>query len=485
MAIGATTNWYVRVAGNELNGGGYDPGIAGAGINYADQDSPQLSLTDIVTIGTTTVTSVTGGFTSAMIGNCLRVAGDGYYFITARGSSNSVTVDRVTGTGTGQSGRVGGAHATLVNYSNGGSGLPSPILSTPLAAGHTINMRGSGPLDPSTVDYDFTAGYWTFPSGSLSVGPISLIGYNGRPHISHSGRLFDVTGAATLFWQATFVKFSHLAPGATDYGVFGYPYGGSVFNCIFDNFGYDAVGCTVVVCVNCLFRQTGSVATGIKYRSAIATANNGQTVIPMLIKGNYVYGWMGSGISDANLGGGGFGISISNNIVNFCQQDGIYLVGSQASSIVEGNTIYASGADGIELTTNQQALCTVVNNNVVNSGGYGLNCGGGAANLLKALVLFGYNNYYNNASGDYNGVSAAATDLALDPQFTNPAGGDFSIGTNLKAAGFPQAFPGISTTSYVDMGAVQRQESGGGGASVPFVAGMDTVAFRFRDYPVG
>ena len=86
MAILATTNWYVRAGGLETNGGGYDSTIAGATTNYADQDAPQLSLTDLATsgAGSTTLTSVTGGFTSAMIGNCIRIASGtnfqtGYY----------------------------------------------------------------------------------------------------------------------------------------------------------------------------------------------------------------------------------------------------------------------------------------------------------------------------------------------------------------------------------------------------------------------
>jgi hypothetical protein len=40
---------------------------------------------------------------------------------------------------------------------------------------------------------------------------------------------------------------------------------------------------------------------------------------------------------------------------------------------------------------------------------------------------------------------------------------NFSIGTNLKAKGFPGTFQGMNgnTTGYLDIGAVQRQEAGG------------------------
>lgn len=43
-------------------------------------------------------------------------------------------------------------------------------------------------------------------------------------------------------------------------------------------------------------------------------------------------------------------------------------------------------------------------------------------------------------------------------------GHDFSVGTNLKAQGYPGAFPAGLTTGYTDIGAVQRQESTGGGS---------------------
>lgn len=40
-------------------------------------------------------------------------------------------------------------------------------------------------------------------------------------------------------------------------------------------------------------------------------------------------------------------------------------------------------------------------------------------------------------------------------------GQNFAVGTNLKATGYPGAFPAALTTGYIDIGAAQRQESGG------------------------
>ena len=77
MAVGNTAIYRVRIAGSDVNGGGYDASLAGAGTDYSQQDAAQLTLADIVCSNTTTVTSVVGGFTAAMIGNAIWLTGGG------------------------------------------------------------------------------------------------------------------------------------------------------------------------------------------------------------------------------------------------------------------------------------------------------------------------------------------------------------------------------------------------------------------------
>ena len=192
MAINAATNWYVRVAGNALNGGGYDSTISGAGTNYADADAAILSLTDFATsgAGSTTLTSATGGFTAAMVGNCVRMASGtnfqaGYYFITVYTDTNTVTLDRTPssgGAGSGGTGRVGGAFATpWGNFSTGGT-VTTPTITSPLAAGHTVWIRGAGLDTPASVNYSMGNNYSTYVNGTQTLR-IKWIGYNGRPRI--------------------------------------------------------------------------------------------------------------------------------------------------------------------------------------------------------------------------------------------------------------------------------------------------------------
>lgn len=62
--------------------------------------------------------------------------------------------------------------------------------------------------------------------------------------------------------------------------------------------------------------------------------------------------------------------------------------------------------------------------------------------------------------------NAPGTNATADKVWVINTGKDLSVGTNMKAQGFPGAFPGSNTTSYLDIGAVQRVEpSGSGGAS--------------------
>lgn len=58
--------------------------------------------------------------------------------------------------------------------------------------------------------------------------------------------------------------------------------------------------------------------------------------------------------------------------------------------------------------------------------------------------------------------NAPGTNATADGIWSIPVGHNFSIGTNLQADGFPGVFGGAGseTTGYLDIGAVQRQESG-------------------------
>ncbi len=464
-AVGAATNWYVRAGGGQTNGGGYDSTISGAGTNYCDQDATQLSLTDLATpgAGSTTLTSATGGFTAAMIGNCIRIASGtnfqtGYYFVTACTDTNTVTLDRTPTSGAAGSsgvGKLGGAHATIVNYTNYDGGLGAPLIATPLVAGNTINIRGAGTDDPAVADYTHTGyGYWQAPSGDLTSGCITFKGYNGRPLIDVGSLLLH----ATTYWRVENIKFrwNDAAFPANSLMSSGFSYK----NCIFDQNGYDVTGIVASVVVDCWFKNSGSTAAGT-YPAINQSAGYGSVTM-----GNYINGWRGYGILNSYIG------TVINNIIVNCKSttkgavEVTYVGGTSHCQDVINNTINGNASDGIKVLDVNALQNSVIYNNIIsNNGGYGLNYSVGSTVLNDRTVGLApdYNDFYNNTSGARNNISAGSNDLALDPQYTNSSGGNYAIGANLKSKGFPAGFRGSSTTGYTDIGGVHSQGSSSSG----------------------
>lgn len=439
-------------------------------INYNDQAAAQLSLSDLTSTASTTITSVVGGFTSAMIGNVLRLASGagttpGYYVITARTDTNTITVDAASGTYTLGVGKIGGAFATLEPLmGTGNGGLNTPAITSPLAAGHTINVRGLGSDDPSAIDYNYkgttTDGYWSSnPNGSSAAGHIVLRGYNGRPLIQHSGLLVY----AVTYWHLENLKFKLVASASTflNYGIIGMDANlriNTVRNVIVDLNGSDGVGIGASTVVDCEVRNTGGGAAGTA--PAIYCADYGGE-----ISGNTIVDVRGNGIQSAGQAPlASSSMTVVNNIISNVGGDGIKLNHTSYGSVVVGNTIDGCGGDAIEVSEAAMIDGATIKNNIIsNNTGYGIKCSTGttALNDRRSTGKIDYNNIYNNTAGAYNGISAGAHDTYLDPQYTNAGALDFSVGANMKAIGFPGAFRGTTTTGYLDLGAAQRQEAGG------------------------
>src|SRR3954462_191554 len=100
MALPVASVWEIRTGGSDSNGGGWNNRTPGTSVDYSQQDSAQLTLTDLAAASTsTTLTSATGGFTAAMVGSILQIASGtnavvGFYEITVYTSSTQVTLDR-------------------------------------------------------------------------------------------------------------------------------------------------------------------------------------------------------------------------------------------------------------------------------------------------------------------------------------------------------------------------------------------------------
>lgn len=470
MAIQATMEWRIRAGGNVDNGGGFDPQVSGAGTDYSDQDAAQLTLTDLATsgAGSTTLTSATGGFTSAMIGNVVRIKSGtnfdvGYYVVTGHTDTNTVTLDRSptsAGAGSSGTGSLGGAFAHFESLAGtGNGGLNSPTITTPLAAGHTVWVRGAGTDDPTVVDHDWTgsgSGYWSSnPNGDTTDGRIYIKGYNGRPLIHADGLLWNTP----VYWTLDHLKFKQNS-GFTTQGLFG---GSNETNnsCAaidvhIDQNGVDRVCLCCALMVKVVVTNSGTKGGG------------SQTALKPQHYGFIMYGCV---VKESR--GVGFGATVnsmgvwSDCIAMDCGASGFHIDGTSTSWCMHilNCTSYSNGGDGFRFETADEMANMIVRNCLaVDNGGYGFNCTVGATALNDRRIrdIWDHNAGYNNTSGLYNNVSAGDNDVTLtaDP-FTDGANGDFSLndtsggGADLKEAGFPGVFNGISTTGYRDIGAVE------------------------------
>ena len=130
----------------------------------------------------------------------------------------------------------------------------------------------------------------------------------------------------------------------------------------------------------------------------------------------------------------GDGAKIRNNIFDNCCSEAssdqvIMLATDCTGAYVENNVIYGSASDGIYFSNNGSWAASIIKNNViVNCGGYGINASDSTFLDKFRKESIDWNLFNNNTSGDYNSARLPFGDnniQATDPQFTNPAVGNF------------------------------------------------------------
>lgn len=469
MAIGAATVWRVRISGNNANGGGYDATISGAGTDYTQQDSPQLSLTDIACSATTTVTSATGGFTSAMIGNAIRITGggatSGWYFITARTDTNTITVDRTPGTVTAGTGKVGGGLATYQSVWDSANATGNKCV-----AGNTIYLQGSGSSAPTSDDYTFTSYIIPVP-GDTTNGLVRMIGENGMPRIRGNGL---VTYQASRIWLENIYITTNSNSNGTLGMICADPSGSGVFivDCVLNTAGQSSIVGTVL-----------SQGSGIYNTEVIGVAAGSPT--------------SSSGCYGISING--YAVEILGCRIRHCRDHGVYINGSSYPANAQFNLIYGNVGDGIYCNNGATVGGLVANNTIDGNGGHGINiittaatqwnsfynniisnhAGSGKKGINVAAGttavndrvkrLIDYNVLYNNTA-NYGSVSAGANDSTANPTYANSGSGDFTpTNTALKGLAYPSAIG--STTVYRYPGAIQP-DAAGGAAGMLYIGGM-------------
>lgn len=195
MALAPATVWEVRTAGSANNGSGFNNRIPGTSVDYSQQNASQLSINDLVgSAANATVTSVAAGFTSAMVGNVMRIRGGanftvGFYEIVQFNGANSVDLDRIpcTGAGSGGLAEVGGAQINL------------DLIDTVAIGGNTIFVKnGVYAAHPAL----------TFNVAYPKTEPLRILGYdvargddpigNNRPVLQMGANNISVLGVIQL-----------------------------------------------------------------------------------------------------------------------------------------------------------------------------------------------------------------------------------------------------------------------------------------------
>jgi hypothetical protein len=407
MAVNLTTIWRARPLGNNANGGGYDPGIAGAGTDYSQQDAAQASGTNGSATGTTTFTA--SGFTSAMVGNAINIAGQGFYFVTAFTDASNVVVDRALGTFSGASWQLGGAWADFwTNTTSIG----------PLVPGNTIYLLGSGIPNYSSYVYDYQPpAYFSSVAGDNTNGLVTYAtdpatpGYDGTTSGSMACILCNALGGAPglLFYGTSYLKISLL------WLVSGGNWGTTiqcdftiVYRCVYDQNGWDT----------CIGHINGSVTSCEVFSSVTQRVGNSNGGIAAgnnpgsMIENCNIHDCIGPGVVVSS------GMALINCIIAKNGGDGVYTAGNYWGNLIANNTIDGNAGHGINITDRETlSITTIMGNLITNHTGVGK--AGLAVTAPSTLVqidrikaMMDYNSFYNNTT-TYLSVSPNPHDVVL------------------------------------------------------------------------
>lgn len=433
MTINPTAVWRVRPSGNNLNGGGFDSAISGAGTDYSKQDAAQVSGTAGVCAGTTNFQDTVATFTSAMVGNALCVTGAGgamnfgIYFVVAFVDAHNVTLDRSPGNGVSAAWNLGGGWADFWTNTTSTLAIIKP--------GNIVYILGSGMPNPLSYVYDYSPpSFFTPPDGDqTSGGRICFIGDPATPSSGYP----CIKSYGLLFYNSVYMFFQKLWLVGTG-GGFAYGHicciNVVVIDCISDQFGYDVGGIGAFNSgatnyINC--EVTSSVAA----RGSNSGAGIGVGTYGSIMYGCNVHDCIGDGVTAFNAA------HISFNVIAKNGGRGIYVntAGHQPVTI-SNNTIDNNLGDGIYIPDQLNIGNLLMFNNIISNhtavGKYGINVAAGTvAQNDRVKILIDFNTFYNNTT-NINGVSAGANDTAsVTNPFNNESANDFSLVSAFYNAG--------------------------------------------------
>ena len=430
MALNAATTWNVMQAGSDLNGGAF---VAGTGTDYSlvagkRTSGSDISTTDAVANGTTTLTSATGNFSTALVGNIIYLAGGSGSLaavrrqVATRASTTSITLDASVAAGTGITMNIGGA-------------LASPALPfAAITAGNTVNIKND-------AGYTITSASTNVANGCISIatrckveGYLTTPGDGGTaPTLTASG----ISGATLLAVGTTDVVVRNLVLDCATLGTMK---------------GYTNASRGQVTTVTVKNSTNGAFTGGAgtiftRCRSTVHSSVAGFTT------GIFICCVADAGTSTGFSTGSECRQCLAYNNSG-ASSDGF--IATVTTTLFDGCVSYNNGQHGFNLSTFQGA--TVINSIAEgNAAGTGIT---GSGNAQMALN----NGVYNNlATVSLTGGLSISEGLVTGTAsfFVSASGGNFALnsssggGAGLRSQGVIGTTPDGLSLSYTDIGAIQ------------------------------
>lgn len=488
------------------------------GVDYSQQNSAVITNTDGSAAGGTTFTSAGSTFRQSLVGNLIHLTAStgltvGWYEIVSYSDANNIVLDRSPGTGTLTTFYIGGAlsfNSTLdddwaeqntignTTYFKSGQDFSlGELLLVSLTPDTTNNIKWEGYKnargDAPTSD--------NRPNVNMAANNISLSGSYTIKNMMFTGTASTVFshGVDGLVENCKFVSASSLLRTA-----FSQNSGGSAINSEFISQNGNAIIPGVVGFVHgCYIHDSligmllsGSNSAAISFNIIERTKEAGFSTSSLLLRtrflnntfyGNYSVN-IGTGIYASGIRTGS--MILENNIF-YGYDKAIYINNTIQNSLVENyNDFYRNSTDRINIATGTNSIgvdpgfvdmteiygtTATTSGSVLTQNNYNdftsvedghdyVRVMGGTGVTAGNYLIVSHSSYtltVNNALG---------TSSAGNVTYVIGTGHNPSIGTNLKAAGFPGLFSTTYTvTGYLDIGAVQRQEQTSSGGQKHYI----------------
>jgi hypothetical protein len=435
---------YVRLAnGTDPDSmGAYFVGMGkGGGVDYSQQDSAVLSASDFSSdVAGTTITTAGGGVTALMVGNIIYISNGGtggsigWYEIASYISGTQFTIDRSCGSSaTGMTGAIAGAR-----------NVPLDAFYEQMLPGHQIFSKSDGA-------YIYTQNVTLNRDGTAYIH-IQREGYNSTRGDDPTGTDRPLQACGSYYFAADnyWTSKNYRATGTGTY-VYRQDDESAFINCKADN--------SSVTANRSAFHVSGSFAgshfidcEGISTNGYAFNMSYGNAAFCYAHDSTYGY-YPASGVSS----------SLQNCIMDTCT-NGVRGIGAKSLSLI--NCMLYGNTNGILFSGGSSMKNPIVVNCIFD-------------NNTNAIVA--PTSRFNNAFIDYNNYTNNTTDItnyfkgrnatALDAGLNNPGAGDFTPGDNMKGIAYVGNAQGSSTSS-IDLGAIQIEEvaAGGGGSKFSYIS---------------